>query len=139
VVQATYVAHLVEGLHRLLVLSLVVLELLAGCVTLVVHVFVVGEGGGELLLQRDDFTLERAVGRACIITKTLSLGDGLLEAKSLGAKLRRGDVVAVDLLLQGGDLALGVGGLAAFNVDVVLEVVTLRVDVAELVNLVVEF
>jgi hypothetical protein len=139
VVQATYVTHLVEGLHRLLVLGLVVLELLAGCVTLVVHVLVVGQGGGKLLLQCDNLTLQRAVGRAGIIARTLSLSDGLLEAEGLGAELRGGDVVTVDLFLQGGDLALSVGDLAAFDVDVVLEVVALGVGVAELVDLVVEF
>jgi hypothetical protein len=138
-VQTTYITHLVEGLHRLLVLGLVVLELLAGCVTLVVHVLVVGKGGGELLLQCDNLTLQRAVGRAGIIARTLSLSDGFLEAESLGAELRGGDVVTVDLFLEGGDLALGVGDLAAFDVDVVLEVVALGVGVAELVDLVVEF
>jgi hypothetical protein len=136
-VQTTYITHLVEGLHRLLVLGLVVLELLAGCVTLVVHVLVVGKG--ELLLQCDNLTLQRAVGRAGIIARTLSLSDGFLEAESLGAELRGGDVVTVDLFLEGGDLALGVGDLAAFDVDVVLEVVALGVGVAELVDLVVEF
>jgi hypothetical protein len=112
---------------------------LAGCVTLVVHVLVVGQGGGELLLQRNNLTLQRAVGRAGIITRTLSLSDGLLKAEGLGAELRGGDIVTVDLFLQGGDLALGVGDLAAFDVDVVLEVVALGVGVAELVNLVIEF
>jgi hypothetical protein len=52
---------------------------------------------------------------------------------------KSGHVVAVDLFLQGGDLALGVGDLAALDVDVVLEVVALGVGVAELVELIVEF
>jgi hypothetical protein len=139
VVQTTYITHLVERLHGLLVLGLVVLELLAGCVALVVHVLVVSQGGGELLLQCDNLTLQRAVRRAGIIARTLSLSDGLLEAESLGAELRGANVVTVDLFLQGGDLALGVGDLAAFNVDVILKVVALGVGVAELVNLVVKF
>jgi hypothetical protein len=109
------------------------LELLAGRVALVVDVLVVGEGGGELLLESDDLALEWAVGGAGIVARALGLGDGLLEAESLG------DVVAVDLFLQGGDLALGVGDLAALDVDVVLEVVALGIGVAELVELVVEF
>jgi hypothetical protein len=139
VVQTTYITHLVERLHRLLVLGLVVLELLAGCVAFVVHVLVVGQGGGELLLQCDNLTLQRAVGRAGIIARTLSLSDSLLEAKGLGAELRGGDVVTVDLFLQSGDLALSIGDLAALDVDVVLEVVAFGVGVAELVDLVVEF
>jgi hypothetical protein len=102
-------------------------------------VLVVGQGGGELLLQCDNLTLQRAVGRAGIIARTLSLSDSLLEAKGLGAELRGGDVVTVDLFLQSGDLALSIGDLAALDVDVVLEVVALGVGVAELVDLVVEF
>jgi hypothetical protein len=134
----TYITHLVESLHRLLVLGLVVLKLLAGCIALVVHVLVVSEGGSKLLLQSNDFTLQWAVGRAGIIARTLSFGDGLLEAESLGAEFSSGDVVSVDLFLQGGDLALGVGNLAAFDVDVVFEVIALGVGVAELVDIVVE-
>jgi hypothetical protein len=102
-------------------------------------VLVVGEGGGELLLESNDLALEWAVGGAGIVARALGLGDGLLEAESLGTELGGGDVVAVDLFLQGGDLALGVGNLAALDVDVVLEVVALGVGVAELVDLVVEF
>lgn len=112
---------------------------MAGGVALVVDVLVVGESGGELLLESNDLALEWAVGRAGIVTRALGLGDGLLEAKSLGAELGGGDIVTVDLFLQGGDLALGVGDLAAFDVDVVLEVVALCIGVAELVDLVVEF
>jgi hypothetical protein len=115
------------------------LKLLAGRVALVVDVLVVGEGGGELLLESDDLALEWAVGRAGIVARALGLGDGLLEAESLGAELGGGNVVAVDLFLQGSDLALGVGDLAALDVDVVLEVVALGVGVAELIELVVEF
>lgn len=138
-VKATYITHLVECLHCLLVLSLVVLELLAGCITLVVHVLMVGQGGGELLLKSDNLTLQRAVRGAGIIARTLSLGDGFLEAKCLSAEFGSGDVVSVNLFLQSGDLTLGIGDLAALDVDVVLEVVTFGVGVAELVNLVVEF
>lgn len=137
--RATYIAHLVEGLHGLLVLCLVVFEFLAGGIALVVQVLVVRESGGQLLLERGDLALQRAMGGAGVVARALGFGDGFFQAESLGAELRGADVVSVDLLLQGGDLALGVGELAAFDVDVVLEVVALGVGVAELVDLVVEF
>lgn len=97
------------------------------------------EGGCQLLLERGDLALQRAVGGAGVVARALGFGDGFFQAESLGAELRGADVVSVDLLLQGGDLALGVGELAAFDVDVVFEVVALGVGVAELVDLVVEF
>jgi len=99
---------------------------------------VVSESIGELLLESGNLPLQRAVGRAGIVAQPFGLGDGLLEAEGLAAELGGGDVMSVDLLLQGGDLALGVGNLAAFGVDVVFEVVSFGVGVAELVNLVVE-
>lgn len=131
----------VEGfvtLGDLLVLAPEVIKLLASIVASINNLAVLRKSDSELLLEDSDLLLEGAVALVGIVTGPLGLTDGLGELERVRTELGDSALVSGNLVLQIGDLTLDIDDIAAFTLDIILEVVSLGSEKTELVVFVVK-